>query len=114
MRTSMTSVVIACCVGIATAQQASPREWIDPDTGHRVIRLSDQPGSASLYFHQNPYTPDGKKLLITIPNGLATVDLKTRRIEQIVEGRVNVIVAGHKTGAIYYTRQGVVYATDAA
>jgi oligogalacturonide lyase len=93
-------------------QPEPPREWIDPDTGHRVIRLSDEAGSASLYFHQNPYTPDGKKLLITVPNGLATVDLKTRQIDRIVDGRVNVIIAGHKTGAIYYVKQGVVYATD--
>src|SRR5262249_2575366 len=33
-----------------------PREWIDPSTGHRVIRLSTEPGSSSLYFHQNAYT----------------------------------------------------------
>src|SRR3982751_228973 len=89
----------------AVAQQEPPREWIDQDTGHRVIRLSDEPGSASLYFHQNPYTPDGKRVLITVPNGLATVDLKTRKIERIVEGRVNVIIAGHKSGNIYYVKQ---------
>src|SRR6266849_6490704 len=64
-----------------------PREWIEPDTGHRVIRLSDEPGSASLYFHQNPYTPDGQKLIITTPNGLSAINLKTRAIEKIDEGR---------------------------
>ena len=37
-------------------QAEPPREWIDPDTGHRVVRLSDEPGSQSLYFHQNAYT----------------------------------------------------------
>jgi oligogalacturonide lyase len=37
-----------------------PREWIDKDTGHRVIRLSDKPGSGSLYFNFNGYTPDGR------------------------------------------------------
>src|SRR4051812_36963655 len=104
MRTSMTSVVIACCVGIATAQQASPREWIDPDTGHRVIRLSDEPGSASLYFHQNPYTPDGQKLIITTPTGLSAINLSTRAIEKIVDGRVSVIIVGRKSGDVYYTR----------
>lgn len=103
---------LVATVGAQQPQQDPPREWIDPETGHRVIRLSDEPGSASLYFHQNPYTPDGKKVLITVPNGLATVDLKTRKIERIVEGRVNVIIAGHKTGNIYYVKQGVVYATD--
>src|SRR4051794_28305470 len=40
-----------------------PTDWIDPDTGHRVVRLSREDGSASLYFHQNAYTPDGKKLI---------------------------------------------------
>lgn len=45
-----------------------PREWIDPDTGHRVIRLSEEPGSQSLYFHQNGYTPDVVTLVITTPS----------------------------------------------
>jgi len=35
---------------VGVSQQQPPREWIDPDTGHRVIRLSEEPGSASLYF----------------------------------------------------------------
>src|SRR5687767_6571191 len=33
-----------------------PGEWIDPQTGHRVIRLSRDAGSTSFYFHQNTYT----------------------------------------------------------
>src|ERR1700730_10259671 len=94
-------------------QQAEPpREWIDPDTGHRVIRLTNEPGSASLYFHQNAYTPDGEKLIITTSTGLSTINLKTRAIEKVVDGRVNVIVTGRKTGQVYYARNGVVYATD--
>src|SRR5712692_5905905 len=99
---------------LAQGQQPKeiPREWIDTDTGHRVIRLSDEPGSASLYFHQNAYTPDGEKLIITTPTGLSTINLKTRAIEKVVEGRVNVIVTGRKTGQVYYTRSGTVYATD--
>lgn len=89
-----------------------PREWVDPDTGHRVVRLSDEPGSASLYFHQNAYTPDGEKLIITTPTGLSTINLKTRAIERVVEGRVGVIVTGRKTGQVYYIKNGVIYATD--
>src|ERR1043165_3113663 len=80
------------------ARREIPREWIDPDTGHRVIRLSDEGGSQSLYFHQNGYTPDGQKLIITTPTGLSTVNLKTRAIEKVVEGRVNLIMVGRKTG----------------
>src|SRR6267142_5322166 len=96
----------------AQTKKDVPREWIDPDTGHRVMRLSDEPGSASLYFHQNAYTPDGEKLIITTPTGLSTINLKTRAIEKVVEGRVNVIITGRKTGQVYYAKNGVVYATD--
>src|SRR5216110_1240812 len=79
------------------AQQAEPpREWIDPDTGHRVVRLSDEPGTASLYFHQNAYTPDGEKLIVTTPSGLATINLRTRAVEKVVNGRVNVIITGRE------------------
>jgi oligogalacturonide lyase len=89
-----------------------PREWIDPDTGHRVIRLSEEPGSQSLYFHQNAYTPDGEKLIITTPTGLSTINLKTRAIEKVVEGRVNLITTGRKTGQAYYVRDRLIYAID--
>jgi oligogalacturonide lyase len=106
------AIVIGLFLMIASSAQEPPREWIDPDTGHRVIRLSDEPGSASLYFHQNAYTPDGEKLIITTPTGLATINLKTRAIEKVVEGRVNVIITGRKTGQVYYVRTGTVYATD--
>jgi len=76
--------VIALFALTASAQEL-PREWVDPDTGHRVVRLSDEPGSASLYFHQNAYTPDGSKLIITTPTGLSTIDLKTRKIERLLK-----------------------------
>src|SRR6185312_9187125 len=85
----------------AQGGQTIPREWVDADTGHRVIRLSDEAGSQSLYFHQNAYTPDGERLFITTPTGLATVNLKTRGIDKIVDGRVNIIVVGRKTGQVY-------------
>lgn len=38
-----------CMAGAAAPADDPPREWIEPATGHRVIRLSDQPGTASLY-----------------------------------------------------------------
>ena len=87
-------------------------EWIEPTTGHKVVRLSRDPGSASLYFHQNAYSADGKKLIITTPAGLSTINLQTRAIDQVVTGRVGVLVTGRKTGKIYYTRDGAVHATD--
>ncbi len=89
-----------------------PKGWIDPDTGHRVVRLSNEPNSASLYFNQNAYTADGNHVIITTRHGLSTIDLKTGAIESIVEGRVGVIVAGRKTGQVYYTKEGAIFATD--
>ena len=47
----------------ARAQTDIPTDWIDPDTGHRIIRLSREDGSQSSYFHQNEFTPDGRKLI---------------------------------------------------
>jgi oligogalacturonide lyase len=105
------SILTAASFSLVTAQEP-PTDWIDPDTGHHVIRLSREPGSASLYFHQNAYTADGRKLIVTTPTGLATIDLQTHAIEKVVEGRVNVIVTGRKTGQVFYAKNGVVYATD--
>jgi oligogalacturonide lyase len=84
------------------AQTNVPTEWIDPDTGHRVVQLSTEPGSESLYFNLNPFTPDGKRMAIITPNGIAMVDLATRAIEKLVTGHVHIIMVGRKTGTIYY------------
>jgi oligogalacturonide lyase len=97
-------MLIVCLPLIARASDA-PSEWIDPDTGHRVVRLSQEPGTASLYFHQNAYSPDGKKLIVTSPSGISTIDLATRAIEPIVKERVSVIVAGRKSGLVYYSKR---------
>ena len=51
---------------LAFSADEPPTDWIDPATGHRVIRLSQDPGTASLYFHQNAYTDSGDKLFVTI------------------------------------------------
>jgi oligogalacturonide lyase len=88
-----------------------PKEWIDPDTGHRVIRLTDDSGGASLYFHQNGYTASGDKLVITTRAGLSTINLKTRKVEPLVEGRVSNVVVGGKTRQVFYIKDDTVYST---
>lgn len=95
----------------AMAAQEPPVEWIDPSTGHRVIRLSREGGSASLYFHQNAYTARGDKMVITTPKVLATVNLKTRQIEPLVEGRVSSVVVGRKSREVFYFKGDAVYST---
>jgi len=103
-------------LALDTTQQPSPelppREWVEPATGHRVVRLTETPGSASLYFHQNQYTAAGDKMVFTTREGLSTINLKTRQIDRIVEGRVGKVIVGSKTRQAFYMIDDVVYAAD--
>src|SRR5262250_229348 len=65
-----------------------PLDWVEPETGYRVVRLSREPGSASLYFHQNAYTASGDKLVWTTREGLSVYNFKTQAIEPLVAGHV--------------------------
>jgi oligogalacturonide lyase len=87
-----------------------PTEWIEPQTGHRVVRLSREPGTASFYFHQNAYAND--KLVVSTPEGLSTINLKTREIVPIVQSRAGNVIVGKKSGNVYYTQEGVAYSTN--
>ncbi|HEX3728190.1 MAG TPA: oligogalacturonate lyase family protein [Opitutaceae bacterium] len=94
-----------------------PRSWIDPETGHRVIRITDEPDSESLYFNDNSITPDGKEMVITTAEGgIDVVDLATWANRQLVPGRVRVIMVGHRTNRVFYLKpeagKSVLYATD--
>ena len=89
-----------------------PTEWIEPETGHRVIRLSREAGTASLYFHQNAYTAKGDKLVVTSPKGISTIELKTGKIELIVEGRASNLIIGRKTRQVFYLKGDSVFTTN--
>lgn len=90
----------------ALAEDAPSKSWIDPDTGHRVIRLTDEPNSASLYFNQNGYTQDGKHLLYTTHDGISLFKISTGKARRIVEGRVRLIDAGRKYPRVHYMKAG--------
>jgi oligogalacturonide lyase len=82
-----------------------PKSWIDPDTGHRVIRLSDEPGSDSFYFNFNAFTPDGKEMIYTTSDGnIRVLNLDTMTTKGVASGITRAIVVGHKTPTIYYTK----------
>lgn len=89
-----------------------PAAWIDPYTGHRVVRLTNEPNSASVYFNQNGYTPSGKRMVYTTPDGISVLDLETRQARQVVKGRVRIIEAGRKNERVYYIRDGAAWWTD--
>ncbi len=90
--------------GMQTSAPAEPpASWIDPDTGHRVIRLTREPGSDSFYFNVNGYTPDGKEMAYTTPNGISVLNLETLEARRVVTGRVQPIIVAHGSPTLYYT-----------
>jgi len=95
----LTGLLFACALTVRAAEPpALPSDWIDPDTGHRIIRLSPDSGGTSLYFHQRGYTPEGDKLVIRANGGIATVDLSTLgtsppKVELILAGKSPIATA---------------------
>ena len=74
--------------------QGPPVSWVDKDTGHRVIRLTDEPGSSGLYFNVNVFTPDGRQMIYSAPDGIRSLDLsslKTRLIAPNPPGPPNTV-----------------------
>lgn len=88
----------------ATPAVEPPTSWIDPDTGHRVIRLTREPGSDSFYFNYNSFTPDGKKMAYTTPEGISVLDLATHEARALVKGPAKTIIVGHRTPTLYFTK----------
>jgi len=110
--------------GVAQAAPGGPmppRSWVDKDTGHRVWRLSDEANSGGFYFNVNAYTPDGRQMIYTAPDGIHVLDMATKATWLLVAnpprpagdagrgaGLVHALVVGHKTNSVFYTQ------TDAA
>jgi oligogalacturonide lyase len=94
------------------AQTNPPAEWVDADTGHRVVRLSREPGSTSLYFNLNGFTRDGRRLVFTSPSGIDTVDLQSRAIVQLAPGHAHLLMVGRKTGRVYFVKGQSVFTVD--
>jgi oligogalacturonide lyase len=93
-------------------------EWTDPETGHRVMRLSRLPGeSQSFYFHQNAFTREGDKMVFSNTDtnrarNLFTLDWRTRKIEFLTDGGINSgEIVAPKGRQAYYMREGMIYAT---
>jgi oligogalacturonide lyase len=83
-----------------------PKSWIDPETGHRVVRLTDEPGSASLYFNDCCFTPDGNEMVFTTTSDFSSrvIDLRTGKSRLVVAGPVRTICLGRKTPTVFYVK----------
>ena len=103
--------IFAICISTAAGAE-SPSSWIDADTGHRVVRLTNEPNSASLYFNQNGYSASGKRLAYTTPDGISVLDIQTRQPRQVVSGKTRLIDAGRRNERVYYIREGAAWWTE--
>jgi len=101
---------------MVAAAQAPPVEWVDPATGHRVIRLSGDDGGSSLYFHQNTYTPKGDKLVFNARGNIVAVDLTKLGKEpvkpEIVVPGAQAIGTAFRKPDVYYRKAGALYAMN--
>jgi oligogalacturonide lyase len=97
--------------------ESAPNDWIDRATGHRVIRLTDVPGTASLYYHQNPFTPPGDKMVVFSRNGLSVMDIKTRQLTMLYSwhnssDRVTGAVVAPRSRRVFFLAGDGAYAID--
>ena len=78
-------------------------EWIDRETGHRIVRITPEPGGVSLYFTQNAFTPQGDAMVIQNAKGIARVSLDTWEVTQLVERQgIILLFTGRKTRTAYF------------
>jgi oligogalacturonide lyase len=120
MVSKMCAVAFLFLLGTGTMRAATtnevPNDWVDSVTGHRIIRLSSQGGSSSLYFHQNGYTPEGDKFIFDTPEGIGAVDLKTLGTKapkvEIVVTNGRALAMARKTREVYFTRRGALFAAN--
>src|SRR6266540_1610343 len=75
MRTWLFVAALATAGSAFQSQAPLPKEWIDADTGHRIVRLTDDGGGSTLYFHDNAFSPQGDTMMFNTPNGMAIVDV---------------------------------------
>lgn len=121
VKTAMSSLALALTIGAVAQTPVPPKTWVDKDTGHRVIRLTDEPGSSGFYFNVNAYTPDDRFMVYTAPDGIHTLELGTRKTRLLVPNPKpsgaepaeagarfrlgnHAIVVGHKTDSVFFTQ----------
>ncbi|MGA2650516.1 MAG: oligogalacturonate lyase family protein [Terracidiphilus sp.] len=120
-RNILLSAVLCTVLAQAGLGQELPVAWVDKDTGHRVIRLTNEPGSSGFYFNVNAFTPDGKQMVYTAPDGIHALDLATLKARLVVPNPprpadarsdprpnfrfgVHAIVVGRKTNSVFFTK----------
>jgi oligogalacturonide lyase len=91
----------------------SARSWVEPLTGHRVTRLSEEPGTRSLYFHQNAFPLGGDVVVVRTPqNGLCAIELATHRARALHAAPASSPVVAPGARQVFHLAPDAVLATD--
>ena len=105
-------VLAVAAAGTAFQAQPAPsrRDWIDPATGHRIVRISDEPGSTTLYFHDSAFSAAGDRMMLRTPKGVGVID-----VAKIGEADARIdIVAAQARGGFFARRGREIYLSAAA
>jgi oligogalacturonide lyase len=120
-RILLSAIALTVALSPLAVAQDLPTSWVDKDTGHRVMRLTNEPGSSGFYFNVNAYTPDGKQMVYNAPDGIHALDLATMKTRLVVpdpprpddaapgtrgffRSGVHTIVVGRKTNSVFFTK----------
>lgn len=122
VRLVLSTFALSAAIAPFVHAEDPPSSWVDKDTGHRVIRLTSEPGSSAFYFNVNGYTPDGKEMIYTAPDGIHVLTLASRKTRLLVpnpprpavanssdpvarlRNGVHTIVVGRKTPSVFFSK----------
>ena len=98
-----------------------PDQWIDKDTGHKIIHLTSRKGdNRSFYFHNNPFLPaikgENEKMVfygsVDDNRQLFSLDLKTREADQVTNKKsIKGEIVGKNRREVFYQCGDSVFAT---
>ena len=94
------------CTCQAQSIQATPNEWIDLETGHRVKKITAIPYSTFPYFTANAISADKKHAIFISPRGIHLLKLSDFTSKLLVDGKGQslwLIGAGRKENSVYYS-----------
>ncbi|MHB1023302.1 MAG: oligogalacturonate lyase family protein [Acidobacteriaceae bacterium] len=120
-RRVLSTVLLSAVTASLAYAQEPPKSWVDKDTGHRIYRLTDEPGSSGFYFNVNAYSPDGKLMAYNAPDGVRVLNLETRKTRLLIpnpprpagvvpgtrgyfRGGIHAIVVGRKTNSVFFSK----------
>jgi oligogalacturonide lyase len=92
---------------LETGGKKMPAEWIDQDTNHKLVRLTNNPGeNASFYFHNNPFIGNSMVFYSTDSSGrqLNTLDLQSKQVKRLTNFNrpMSGEITGVKTRKVFY------------